>query len=196
MSDIFDAIVLGGGAAGLMCALTAGQRGKRVLVIEKSNKLAKKILMSGGGRCNFTNLYISADNYVCPNPHFVKSALKQYTQWDFIDLVERHGIAYHEKKHGQLFCDNSAKDILNILIAECDRGKVKSICDTEISEIDRSGDNYFLKSERGCFQTRNLIVATGGLSIPTLGGSGFAYEYASRRGFKVCLLYTSDAADD
>ena len=118
MKEQYDLVVLGGGAAGLMCALTAGQRGLSVLVLEKSNKVGKKILMSGGGRCNFTNLAVEADNFICANPHFCKSALSRYTQWDFIALVERHGIDYEERKHGQLFCLNSASDILNMLVSE------------------------------------------------------------------------------
>ena len=180
----FDAIVIGGGAAGLMCALTAGQRGKRVLVIEKSNKLGKKILMSGGGRCNFTNLDVLPEHYICPNPHFVKSALTQYTQWDFIALVNKHKVAYHEKKHGQLFCDDSAKDILNLLVEECDQVGVKFIlnCDTEQIEFD---DGYKLVTNQGKFSSTNLVLASGGLSIPTLGGSGFAYDYAKLRKLNV-----------
>lgn len=179
-----DVIVLGGGAAGLMCALTAGGRGKRVLVIEKSNKLGKKILMSGGGRCNFTNLNVMPEHFICPNPHFVKSALKQYTSNDFIALVEKHDIAYVEKKHGQLFCEESAKDILAMLITECKQVGVKFLldCDTTSIEFDKT---YQLNTNHGKLLAESLVLATGGLSIPTLGGSGFAYDYAKQRGLFV-----------
>ncbi len=175
---------MGGGAAGLMCALTAGQRGKRVLVIEKSNKLGKKILMSGGGRCNFTNLDVQPEHFICPNQHFVKSALSQYTQWDFIEMVNGHGIGYHEKKHGQLFCDDSAKQILAMLVKECDEAKVKFLLNCEISSINYK-DGYRIKSNKGNLESSSLVVATGGLSIPTLGGSGFAYDHAKQCGLKV-----------
>lgn len=184
MNTVFDVIVLGGGAAGLMCALTAGQRGKRVLVLEKSNKLGKKILMSGGGRCNFTNLDVLPEHYLCPNPHFVKSALSQYTQWDFIAMVAKHSIPYHEKKHGQLFCDNSAKDILHMLVTECELGKVEFVLDTEIKNIEHK-DHYLITTDKHRYSAYNLVLATGGLSIPSLGGSGFAYEYAGELGLHV-----------
>ncbi|NNM01585.1 MAG: FAD-dependent oxidoreductase, partial [Gammaproteobacteria bacterium] len=132
----YDVIVIGGGAAGLMCALTAGQRGRRVLVLDSSNKVGKKILMSGGGRCNFTNLDIRPENYLSANPHFCKSALSRYTQWDFIAMVERHGIAYHEKTRGQLFCDESSKQILAMLLDECTRAGVRILTRCDISGID------------------------------------------------------------
>ena len=176
----FDVIVLGGGAAGLMAALTAGQRGKRVLVLEVSNKLGKKILMSGGGRCNFTNLEINANHFICENPHFVKSALAQYTQWDFISLVATHGVPYHEKDHGQLFCDKSAKDILKILIDECHKADVDLRLNCEVGRIEYR-DTYKVSSNQGGFSAPSLIVATGGLSIPSLGGaSGFGYTLAEQ----------------
>lgn len=184
MKNEYDVIVLGGGAAGLMCALTAGQRGKRVLVIEKSNKLGKKILMSGGGRCNFTNLEVLPEHFICPNPHFVKSALRQYTQWDFIAMVDKHAIAYHEKKHGQLFCVNSAKDILQMLVDECDQAKVTFILDCDVESIQHN-DSYQIDCKQGYFLAKSLVLATGGLSIPSLGGSGFAYDYAKQRGLQV-----------
>ena len=132
-------IIIGGGASGLMCASTAGQRGRRVLVLDSSNKVGKKILMSGGGRCNFTNLFVTPENYLSANPHFCISALNRYKQWDFIALVEKHRIPYHERKHGELFCDDSAKDILNLLLNECERGQVtiKTQCDIQsINTID------------------------------------------------------------
>jgi len=120
MKKHYDAIIIGGGAAGLMCAWQAGLLGQRVVVLERSKKIGRKILMSGGGRCNFTNLYVEPENFICPNPHFVKSSLSQYTAWDFISSVQAHGIAYHERDHGQLFCDNKARDIVNMLRSECD----------------------------------------------------------------------------
>lgn len=176
----FDVIVLGGGAAGLMAAFTAGQRGKRVLLLELSNKLGKKILMSGGGRCNFTNMEIHANNFICPNPHFVKSALAQYTQWDFIGMVATHGVAYHEKDHGQLFCDNSAKDILKILVDECHDVDVDVRLNCEVKNVVFT-KSYKLSTSQGDFSAPSLIVATGGLSIPTLGGaSGFGYRLAEQ----------------
>jgi len=163
----FDLIVLGGGAAGLMAALTAGQKGAKVIVLEASNKLGKKILMSGGGRCNFTNLEVEPGHFLCDNPHFVKSALKQYTNWDFISLVATHGVDYHEKDHGQLFCDHSAKDILAILESECAKANVEIKLNCH-------------------FKAQNVIVATGGLSIPSLGGAtGFGYKLAEQFGLKV-----------
>ena len=187
----FDVVILGGGAAGLMCALTAGNRGKRVLVLEVSNKLGKKILMSGGGRCNFTNINIAADNFICHNPHFVKSALNQYTQWDFISMVEARGIAYHEKDQGQLFCDNSAKDILRMLVDQCRAVGVKFLLDCEVSSVSQNTP-FELQSTAGVFITRNLVVATGGLSIPTLGGAtGFGYLIAKQFDMKVTATQAS-----
>jgi predicted Rossmann fold flavoprotein len=163
-----------------MAAFTAGQRGKRVLLIELSNKLGKKILMSGGGRCNFTNLEIHADNFICPNPHFVKSALAQYTQWDFIGMVATHGVAYHEKDHGQLFCDKSAKDILKILVDECLQVDVDMRLNCEVNSV-KFNESYQLFTSQGEFSASSLVVATGGLSIPTLGGaSGFGYDLAKQ----------------
>lgn len=188
----YDVIIIGGGAAGLMCAFTAGQRGRKVLVLERSNKFGKKILMSGGGRCNFTNLYIEPDRYVSHNPHFCKSALSRYTQWDFIALVEKHNIAYHEKTHGevtrgQLFCDNSSKDILAMLLNECEQAKVelRSKCDVETAECD---NGFRLETSIGTLHAESLVVASGGLSVPTLGGSGFGYELAKQYGMKVFEL--------
>jgi len=180
-----DVLVLGGGAAGLFCALTAGARGRSVLVLESSNKLGKKILMSGGGRCNFTNLDIQPENYLCANPHFVKSALAQYTQWDFIDLVERHGIAYHEKGLGELFCDSSSKQILNMLLAECERVGVSLRTHTQIDRVKQTDHGFQVSTSQGLVSCQSLVVATGGLSIPTLGSSGFGYELASQFGLTV-----------
>ena len=182
-----DVIIIGAGASGLMCAAIAAKRGRRVLVLERANKVGKKILMSGGGRCNFTNLYVEPENYLSHNPHFVISALSRYTQWDFLGLVGDYKIPYEERKHGQLFCLNSAKDILNMLLAECDKtGKVTIQTSTEIAsvEIDHQG-HFVLNTNQGNYRCESLVVASGGLSIPTLGGSGFGYELARQFGHHV-----------
>ncbi len=190
--DRYDVVVLGGGAAGLMCAAVAGRRGRRVLVLEKSNQVGKKILMSGGGRCNFTNTTVEPDNYVSANPHFCKSALKQYSQWDFLALVEQHGLDYEERQHGQLFCRRSAKDVLRILLSECASGGVEIRTRCEIREVsaspedDEVGPRFAVECRlpQGCrrLAARSLVVATGALSIPTLGGSGFGYTLAEQFG--------------
>lgn len=183
MKQVWDVIILGAGAAGLMCALVAGKRGKRVLVLEKSNKVGKKILMSGGGRCNFTNLYAEPDNFLSTNPHFCKSALSRYTQWDFIELVNRHQIPYHEKTLGQLFCDNSSKDILNALLNECEAANVTIETLTNIDTVEKK--SYFkltgsIDKNPVTLKCSALVVATGGLSIPSLGGSDFGYQIAKQ----------------
>ena len=182
----FDVVVLGGGAAGLFCALTAAQRGRRVLVLEKSNKVGKKILMSGGGRCNFTNLHVTPDNFISANPHFCISALSRYTQWDFIAMVERHNIAYEERNHGQLFCLDSARDILKMLIAECDASgvQIKTKFGEYSVECATAGQEagYKILSDHQAFACQSLVVATGALSIPTLGGSDFGYSLAEQFG--------------
>ena len=182
----YDVIVIGGGAAGLFCALTAGQRGRSVLVLDSSNKVGKKILMSGGGGCNFTNLDITAENYLSYNPHFCISALNRYNQWQFIDLVEHHQIPYHEKSHGELFCDNSSKDILKMLLDECAAAQVvirtKAIV-SQIEPIEEGGFNLSVAGQKICCQS--LVVASGGLSIPTLGASGFGYDIAEQFGLNV-----------
>ena len=186
-------IIIGGGASGLMCASTAGQRGRRVLVLDSSNKVGKKILMSGGGRCNFTNLFVTPENYLSANPHFCISALNRYTQWDFIALVEKHRIPYHERKHGELFCDDSAKDILNLLLNECERGLVtiKTQCDIQsINTIDTiaaptNNARFKLETNLGSFTAESLVVASGGLSIPTMGATGFGYQIARQFGHHV-----------
>ncbi|MCW8890424.1 MAG: NAD(P)/FAD-dependent oxidoreductase [Sedimenticola sp.] len=182
--DQFDVVIIGAGAAGLMCAATAGSRGRRVLVLDSSKKVGKKILMSGGGRCNFTNLTIEPDNYVSANPHFCKSALKRYTQWDFISLVQRYEIAYHEREHGQLFCDESARAILDMLLAECDKVGVSLVKGCEITSIS-SLSGYQIQTVHNLYQADSLVVATGGLSIPTMGSSGFGYDIARQFGLKV-----------
>jgi predicted Rossmann fold flavoprotein len=180
----FDVIVLGAGAAGLMCAMTAGRRGRRVLVLERSNKAGKKILMSGGGRCNFTNLDVTPQHYLSANPHFCKSALSGYSQWDFIELVQRHGVAYHEKTQGQLFCDNSSKDILRMLLEECDQAGVDIRTDCDVHAVE-ANEGFNLSTGCETFSCDSLVIATGGLSIPTLGGSGFGYEVARQFGLSV-----------
>ncbi len=186
MQQDFDVIVIGAGAAGLMCAIEAGKRGRRVIVLEGSNKPGKKILMSGGGRCNFTNYYIGPEKYLSHNPHFCKSALSRYTQWDFIELVDRYQIPYHEKTAGQLFCDNKAKDILNILLAECEKHHVDIRLKTTVTKITRTPDNRFnVKTERQSYTCQSLVIATGGLSIPSLGASPFGYELAKQFGLAV-----------
>ena len=182
----YDVIVIGGGAAGLFCALTAGQRGRSVLVLDSSNKVGKKILMSGGGGCNFTNLDITPKNYLSNNPHFCISALNRYNQWQFIDLVEHHQIPYHEKSHGELFCDNSSQDILKMLLDECAAAQVvirtKAIV-SQIEPIEEGGFNLSVAGQKICCQS--LVVASGGLSIPTLGASGFGYDIAEQFGLNV-----------
>ena len=182
----YDVIVIGGGAAGLFCALTAGQRGRSVLVLDSSNKVGKKILMSGGGGCNFTNLDITPENYLSQNPHFCISALNRYNQWQFIDLVERHNIPYHEKSHGELFCDNSSKDILKMLLDECTAAQViirtKSII-SQIEPVEEGGFNLSVAEQK--IHCQSLVVASGGLSIPTLGASGFGYDIAEQFGLNL-----------
>ena len=186
MSNRYDVIVLGGGAAGLFCAFTAGQRGLSVLVLDSSNKPGKKILMSGGGRCNFTNLDIQPENYLSENKHFCKSALNSYNQWQFIDLVEQHYITYHERKHGELFCDESAKDILKMLLAECADAGVVIRARQLVSKVDVLPDQQFSITANGTYyETPSLVVATGGLSIPTMGASGFGYELAEQFGLNL-----------
>jgi predicted Rossmann fold flavoprotein len=180
----FDVIILGGGAAGLMCALTAGQRGRRVIVLESSNKIGKKILMSGGGRCNFTNMHCEPSRFISSNPSFCISALSRYTQWDFIALVEKHGIAYHEKDLGQLFCDNSSKDILGMLESECAEAGVRIETHCDIAST-RFTDAYLVASSKGNFSAPALVIATGGLSIPKMGASDFGYRLAQQFGLKV-----------
>jgi predicted Rossmann fold flavoprotein len=183
----WDVVVVGAGAAGLMCAIAAGQRGRRVLVLERANKPGKKILMSGGGRCNFTNLYMEPENFLSENPHFCKSALSRYTQWDFIELVSKHHIAYHEKTLGQLFCDDSSKDILNMLLAEADQAGVTLKAQCEITQVDFD-QSYKLQTNLGEVTGASLVVASGGLSVPTLGGSDFGYRLAETFGHKMVPL--------
>ena len=182
----FDALVIGGGAAGLMCAAVAGQRGLRVAVIEHANRVGRKILMSGGGRCNFTNTGTTPAQFLSANPHFCKSALARYTPAHFIDLVERHGIAYHEKELGQLFCDDSSKQVVAMLLDECATGgvDVRTSCSVEGVEPG-DGGGFVLRTTQGMFAARSLVVATGGLSIPKMGATGFGYTLARQFGHDV-----------
>ncbi len=180
-----DVLVVGAGAAGLMCAITAAQRGRIVQVIDHANKPGKKILMSGGGRCNFTNTGTTHANFISSNPHFCKSALARYTPGDFIDMVERHGIAYHEKELGQLFCDISSKQIVRMLLDECSAAGVQLRTDCEVTAIERGADGFRVQTAQGEFHSASLVVATGGLSIPSMGASGFGYELAKRFGHEL-----------
>jgi predicted Rossmann fold flavoprotein len=180
----FDALILGGGAAGLMCAIEAGRRGRRVAVLERADRLGKKILISGGGRCNFTNLHCSAENFISANPHFAKSALARYTPEDFIALVEKHRIPYHEKTLGQLFCDRSAQDILDMLEKECRGCQVQLFTKAVVQEVTRTAE-FVAKAGETEFKAPALVVATGGLSIPKMGATGFGYDLARQFGLKI-----------
>ncbi|BCA94217.1 membrane protein [Legionella antarctica] len=181
-----DVIIIGAGAAGLMCAIEASKRQRKVLILDHANKVGKKILMSGGGRCNFTNYYIEPGKYFSHNPHFFKSALTRYTQWNFIALVKKHAIPFHEKTLGQLFCDNKSKDIVDMLLAECHQGGALIHLDTSIQKIQRTKDQQFkIYSNKGTIHCESLVIATGGLSIPTMGASPFAYKIAEQFGIKI-----------
>ncbi len=180
-----DVIVVGGGAAGLMCAIVAGQRGQRVRVIEHANRCGKKILMSGGGRCNFTNTGTTAANFISRNPHFCKSALARYTPQHFIEMVERHGIAYHEKELGQLFCDESSKLIVKMLLDECAATGVRIDTQCSVERVEKIDDGFRLRTTLGELRAASLVVATGGLSIPSMGATGFGYELARQFGHTV-----------
>jgi predicted Rossmann fold flavoprotein len=180
----FDALILGGGAAGLMCAIEAGKRGRRVAVLERADRLGKKILISGGGRCNFTNLHCQPENFLSSNPHFAKSALARYTPADFIALVEKHSIPYHEKTLGQLFCDRSARDILGMLEAECRDAGVSIFLNTSIHEVERMND-FVVRAATAEFTAPTLVVATGGLSIPKIGATAFGYDLARQFGIAI-----------
>ena len=181
---IFDAIILGAGAAGLMCAIEAGKRGRRVAVLERAESIGKKILISGGGRCNFTNLHCHPENFLSSNPHFCKSALARYTPSDFIALVEKHRIPYHEKTLGQLFCDGSAREIVQMLEEECRRANVQIFPTTHVREVHRAG-GFAVSTGETEFTAPALVVATGGLSIPKMGATGFGYELARQFGLKI-----------
>ena len=185
MSDQFDAIVLGAGAAGLMCAAIAGQRGRRVLLLDSADQPGKKILISGGGRCNFTNLHTAPDRYLSQNPHFAKSALSRYTAQDFLALVERHGIAWHEKTLGQLFCDGSARQIVAMMLEECASGGVEIRCDAAISKVSHDGVQFTVIASGQTATAPKLVIAAGGPSIPKMGATSFAYDLARQFGLKV-----------
>ena len=187
----YDVVIIGGGAAGLMCAIEAGKRGRRVLLLEHANRVGKKILRSGGGRCTFTTLHATPDNYLSANPHFCKSALARYTQWDFIALVDRHRIAWHEKELGQLFCDDSSKQIVRMLLDECAAAGVRILTDCAIEQVRRDGTGFAVATSLGGFSAAKLVVATGGLSIPKMGATGLGYELA--RQFGLNLLPTRAA---
>ena len=182
--DAYDVIIIGGGAAGLMCALTAGQRGKRVLVLERNAEVGAKILISGGGRCNFTNLHAGPQNYLSNNPHFCKSALSRYTPQDFLALVKRHRITYHEKHKGQLFCDQSAEQIIDMLKAECECGHVTWRMPCKVEAIGREGGRFNIGTATGTILAHSVVIATGGLSIPKIGATDFAFRTARQFGLK------------
>lgn len=174
-----DVLIIGAGAAGLMCALTAAQRGRTVVLLDHASKLAEKIRISGGGRCNFTNLNVKPDNYLSHNPHFCRSALARYTPQHFIALLEQHGIGYHEKTLGQLFCDDGSTAIIDMLKAECDAGGVRWSMPCSIEQIEE-GDGYIVSTSRGIYRAASLVIATGGLSIPKIGASPFGYKIAEQ----------------
>ena len=180
-----DVLIIGAGAAGLMCAIAAGQRGRRVLVVDHANKVGKKILMSGGGRCNFTNMGATPANYLSANPHFAKSALARYTPWDFIALVEKHRIAYHEKELGQLFCDDSSRQIVRMLLDECAAAGVTVEANCAVQRVRKAPEGFSVLTMRGEVHVESLVVASGGLSIPSMGASGFGYELARQFGHGV-----------
>jgi len=177
-------IILGAGAAGLMCAMEAGRRGRRVAVLERAERIGKKILISGGGRCNFTNLHCRPENFISANPHFAKSALAQYTPEDFIDLVRKHNIRYHEKTLGQLFCDHSAMEIVNLLESECRAAKVEIFTTANVESVEPA-DGFSVRTSKDAFHATSLVVATGGLSIPKMGATGFGYDLAKHFGLKI-----------
>ena len=180
-----DVIVIGAGAAGLMCAAQAGYRGRSVTVLDMGKKPGRKILISGGGRCNFTNENASPENYLCGNPHFVKSCLSRYTQHDFIELVDRHGLAYHHKTLGQLFCDNSAQDIVDILLTECEWAGVNVALRNEVLSVEKTDTGYLVITEQQSYSCESLVVAAGGLTMPKLGATPIGYKIAEQFGLKV-----------
>ena len=182
----YDVVIVGAGAAGLMCAIEAGKRGRQVIVLDHARKIAEKIRISGGGRCNFTNRYASPDAFLSHNPHFMKSALQQYSQHDFVALVEKHGIAYHEKKLGQLFCDESAQDIISMLLDECADAGVTISSETHITAVDHAAkDGFEISTDRGTYHAQSLVIASGGLSIPKIGATGFGYDIARQFGLGI-----------
>ncbi len=176
----YDVVIIGAGASGLMCALTAGERGRKVLVIDHANKIGKKILISGGGRCNYTNMYAEPANYISSNPHFCKSALARYTQWDFQALVDKHNISWHEKSLGQLFCDEQSSDIVNLLVEECREVGVAVRLKTSLEHLKIQNEGFLLQTTLGDIEAEKVVVATGGLSFPTMGATGIGYELAEQ----------------
>jgi predicted Rossmann fold flavoprotein len=189
MADEFDVAILGAGAAGLMCAIEAGKRGRRVVVLERADRIGKKILISGGGRCNFTNLYCTPENFLSANPHFCKSALARYTPEDFVALVEKYRIPYHEKHKGQLFCDGSAREIVAMLEQGCRGAGVEMVTAAKIREVGKRGEEFRFAVEGAEYGSEKLVVATGGLSIPKIGATAFGYDLARQFGLKIvdCL---------
>ena len=180
----WDVIVIGGGAAGLFCAIEAGKRGRKVLVLEHTERVGKKIAISGGGRCNFTNIHTSAENFISANPHFCKSALARYTPADFLSLVEKHGIAYHEKKLGQLFCDGSSRQIIDMLLRECTDAGAQVRCRCQVLSVKKES-LFRIETNQGSFLSSSLVIATGGLSIPPIGATDFGYRIARQFGLRI-----------
>lgn len=185
MKNHYDVVVIGAGAAGMMCAAQAGQRGKRVLLIDHYHLLGEKIRISGGGRCNFTNIHCKPENFLSQNPHFARSSLARYTPQDFIKLVESYGIAYHEKTLGQLFCDNRAQQIIDMLKSECDKGGVELRMETSVSSVEQTGDGFRLNVLKESISAKSLVIATGGLSVPKIGASPFGYRIAEQFGHTI-----------
>ena len=188
MNNKYDVIIIGAGAAGLMCSFEAGKRGKNVCLLEHSSKIAEKIRISGGGRCNFTNLFSTDSNFISDNKHFCKSAFAKYTQNDFIDLVKKHNIQFFEKKLGQLFCIKSAKDIIDMLVSECISQKVEIFIDTKIKNLSKDENSYIVNTDKGTISSPSIVIATGGLSIPKIGATDFGYQIAKQFNLKVTEL--------
>ena len=188
MNNKYDVIIIGAGAAGLMCSFEAGKRGKKVCLLEHSSKIAEKIRISGGGRCNFTNLFSTDSNFISDNKHFCKSAFAKYTQNDFIDLVKKHNIQFFEKKLGQLFCIKSAKDIIDMLVSECISQKVEIFIDTKIKNLSKDENSYIVNTDKGTISSPSIVIATGGLSIPKIGATDFGYQIAKQFNLKVTEL--------
>ena len=188
MNNKYDVIIIGAGAAGLMCSFEAGKRGKKVCLLEHSSKIAEKIRISGGGRCNFTNLFSTDSNFISDNKHFCKSAFAKYTQNDFIDLIKKHNIEFFEKKMGQLFCIKSAKDIIDMLVSECINQKVEIFIDTKIKNLSKDENSYIVNTDKGTISSPSIVIATGGLSIPKIGATDFGYQIAKQFNLKVTEL--------
>ncbi|MEZ9232787.1 NAD(P)/FAD-dependent oxidoreductase [Vibrio amylolyticus] len=185
MSNQFDVVIIGAGAAGLMCAAEAGKRGRSVLLVDHAKKPGRKILISGGGRCNFTNYDVSANNFLCHNPHFVKSALSQYTNWDFISLVSKYGIDFEEREHGQLFCVDSSKQIVSMLLDECKQETITQRYQVEVTDVEKLESGFSLKLNGSVVECQSLVIATGGLSMPKLGATPFGYKLAEQFGLPI-----------